>query len=67
MKRVRWATVLGVSVLLLWGAALPASGDECVVTGLRVGGEGRRADVHTSLYAPDGTLLAWARATWISV
>ncbi|RKN39957.1 hypothetical protein [Micromonospora endolithica] len=48
-------------------AALPAAGDECVVTGVQVGGEGRRAEVHTSLYAPDGTLLAWARATWISV
>ncbi|MFG1775569.1 hypothetical protein ACGFIG_03955 [Micromonospora sp. NPDC049048] len=48
-------------------AALPEPGDECVVTGVMVGGEGRKALVHTSLYAPDGTLLAWARATWISV
>ncbi|MGW4499418.1 hypothetical protein ACWENR_12520 [Micromonospora sp. NPDC004336] len=48
-------------------AALPEPGDECVVTGATVGGEGRKALVHTSLYAPDGTLLAWARATWIAV
>ncbi|MEV4463109.1 hypothetical protein AB0J51_05740 [Micromonospora echinofusca] len=48
-------------------AALPEPGDECVVTGVMVGGEGRKALVHTSLYAPDGTLLAWARATWIAV
>ena len=48
-------------------ADLPAAGDECVVTAAMVGGEGRKADVHTSLYAPDGALLAWARATWIAV
>ncbi|SCL64693.1 hypothetical protein [Micromonospora peucetia] len=48
-------------------AALPEPGDECVVTGVMVGGEGRKALVHTSLYAPDGTLLASARATWIAV
>lgn len=48
-------------------AALPEPGDECVVTGVMVGGEGRKALVHTSLYAPDGALLAWARATWIAV
>ncbi|MCL7456608.1 hypothetical protein AB0I85_00485 [Micromonospora echinofusca] len=48
-------------------ATLPEPGDECVVTGVMVGGEGRKALVHTSLYAPDGALLAWARATWIAV
>ncbi|MEV4664746.1 hypothetical protein AB0J85_22705 [Micromonospora echinofusca] len=48
-------------------SALPEPGDECVVTGVLAGGEGRKALVHTSLYAPDGTLLAWARATWIAV
>ncbi|MEU2663286.1 hypothetical protein [Micromonospora sp. NPDC007220] len=48
-------------------AALPEPGDECVVTGVMVGGEGRKALVHTSLYGPDGALLAWARATWIAV
>ncbi|MER7458588.1 hypothetical protein [Micromonospora sp. NPDC126480] len=47
--------------------ALPRPGDECVVTGVTAGAEGRKARVHTSLYAPDGTRLAWARATWIAV
>ncbi|NJP32236.1 hypothetical protein [Micromonospora thermarum] len=47
--------------------ALPEPGDECVVTGMMAGAEGRKAEVHSSLYAPDGTLLAWARATWIAV
>ncbi|PZF92564.1 hypothetical protein [Micromonospora deserti] len=48
-------------------AAPPDPGDECVVTGAMVGGEGRKALVHTSLYGPDGALLGWARATWIAL
>ncbi|MBQ1052538.1 hypothetical protein KBX50_29315 [Micromonospora sp. C51] len=47
--------------------ALPRPGDECVVTGTLIGIEGRKAFVHTSLYAPDGQLLGHARATWIAV
>ncbi|PWU46453.1 hypothetical protein DLJ47_32520 [Micromonospora sp. S4605] len=47
--------------------ALPAPGDECVVTGATVGGEGRKALVHTSLYGPTGDLLATARATWVAL
>ncbi|WP_416902544.1 hypothetical protein [Micromonospora echinospora] len=47
--------------------ALPRPGDECVVTGAAGGGEGRKALVHSSLYAPDGALLAHARATWIAL
>lgn len=47
--------------------ALPEPGDECVVTAVLAGAEGRKAEVHSSLYAPDGALLAWARATWIAV
>ncbi|GAA2703027.1 hypothetical protein ACFY2R_21225 [Micromonospora olivasterospora] len=47
--------------------ALPAPGDECVVTGVAVGGEGRKALVRTSLYGPDGRLLGRARATWIAL
>ncbi|PWR07913.1 hypothetical protein DKT68_17525 [Micromonospora acroterricola] len=45
--------------------ALPAPGDECVVTGALIRAEGRKALVHTSLYGPDGALLGAARATWI--
>ncbi|MET7865775.1 hypothetical protein [Micromonospora taraxaci] len=47
-------------------AALPAPGDECVVTGALLGVDGRKAAVHTSLYGPDGALLGAARATWIA-
>lgn len=47
--------------------ALPAPGDECVVTGMTVGGEGRKALVHTSLYGPSGELLGTARATWVAL
>ncbi|MBQ1025548.1 hypothetical protein [Micromonospora sp. C95] len=48
-------------------AALPRPGDECVVTGAVTGTDGRKAFVHTSLYAPDGRPLGHARATWIAV
>ncbi|WP_446211230.1 hypothetical protein [Micromonospora sp. IBSANI012] len=47
--------------------ALPRPGDECVVTGELVGGEGRKAVVRTSLYGPTGALLGRARATWIAL
>ncbi|MEV4198799.1 hypothetical protein [Micromonospora globbae] len=47
--------------------ALPRPGDDCVVTGATVDVEGRKARVHTSLYGPDGTLLACARATWVAL
>lgn len=47
--------------------ALPRPGDDCVVTGVTVDVEGRKARVHTSLYGPDGTLLACARATWVAL
>ncbi|MEV6376089.1 PaaI family thioesterase [Micromonospora musae] len=47
--------------------ALPEPGDECVVTGVTVSVEGRKARVHSSLYGPDGALLASARATWIAL
>ncbi|WBB51579.1 hypothetical protein O3597_02005 [Verrucosispora sp. WMMA2044] len=47
--------------------ALPRPDDECVVTGAVIGTEGRKAFVHTSLYAPDGHPLGHARATWIAV
>ena len=48
-------------------AALPEPGDACVVTGAMVGGKGRKAEVHSSLYGPTGTLLGYARATWIAL
>ncbi|MBY8873469.1 hypothetical protein K7640_16665 [Micromonospora sp. PLK6-60] len=46
---------------------LPEPGDECVVVGAAVGGEGRKAQVRSALYGPDGALLGHARATWIAL
>ncbi|MDG4833130.1 hypothetical protein O7627_28045 [Solwaraspora sp. WMMD1047] len=46
--------------------ALPTPGDRCVVLGAAVRAEGRKALVHSTLYGPDGALLAYARATWIA-
>lgn len=47
--------------------ALPAPGDQCVVMGLLLGRDGRKASVRTTLYSPTGTVLATARATWIEL
>ncbi|QKW16060.1 hypothetical protein [Verrucosispora sp. NA02020] len=66
-------TVLGADRPYLLGRiaarveALPEPGTECVVTGVVITTQGRKALVHTSLYAPEGDLLAHARATWIAV
>ncbi|MEO3817042.1 hypothetical protein [Plantactinospora sp. B24E8] len=46
---------------------LPATDERCVVRGALAAAEGRKALVHSTLYAPDGTVLARARATWIAV
>lgn len=53
--------------IAVWLDALPAPGDTCVVTGRHVGGEGRKADVLSTVYGPDGAVLAAARATWIAL
>ncbi|MEV1285648.1 hypothetical protein [Micromonospora sp. NPDC049679] len=47
--------------------AVPPAGARCVVVGASVGVEGRKALVHSTLYGPDGDLLAYARATWIAM
>ncbi|MET7418739.1 hypothetical protein [Dactylosporangium sp. NPDC005555] len=47
--------------------AVPAPGAECVVVGRHVGSEGRKATVLSTLYGPDGAVLALAAATWIAV
>ncbi|GAB3826625.1 hypothetical protein GCM10027610_008580 [Dactylosporangium cerinum] len=47
--------------------AVPAAGTECVITGRHVASEGRKATVLSTLYGPDGDVLALARATWIAV
>jgi hypothetical protein len=46
---------------------VPSPGDECVVTGEMVGEEGRKAYVRSTVYAPDGHVLATARATWLAL
>jgi hypothetical protein len=47
--------------------ALPAPGATCVVVGAARALQGRKAQVHSTVYGPDGRLLATARATWIAV
>jgi hypothetical protein len=47
--------------------ALPAPGDECVVMGRLLNIAGRKASVASVLYGPEGTALAWSRATWIAL
>jgi hypothetical protein len=47
--------------------ALPHPGDECVVVGAVEAVRGRKAEVRSTLYGPDGTLLAAASATWIAL
>jgi hypothetical protein len=47
--------------------ASPDAGDECVVTGWRIGASGRKLDAGSAVHRADGTLLASARATWIAL
>lgn len=48
-------------------AAVPAPGSRCVVMGRLLSSEGRKAEVATTLFGPDGSALAWSRATWIAI
>jgi hypothetical protein len=67
-----WA-VLGAGRVYVLGRiaavvdALPAPGATCVVVGAGDAAHGRKAQVHSTVYGPDGRLLAAARATWIAV
>ncbi|MCU1602575.1 MAG: hypothetical protein JWO22_3284 [Frankiales bacterium] len=47
--------------------AVPAVGQECLVQGWLVGGEGRKVFTGSALYDADGTVLAVAQATWITL
>jgi hypothetical protein len=47
--------------------ALPDPGATCVVVGAVDAAEGRKAQVRSTVYGPDGRPLATARATWIAV
>ena len=57
--------VLGRIAVLV--GRMPVPGDQCVVRGALTSVDGRKALVHTTLYGPDGTELARARATWIAI
>jgi hypothetical protein len=46
---------------------IPAPGARCVVTGAVAHVEGRKAQVRSSVYGPDGVLLAQASSTWIAI
>lgn len=47
--------------------AMPTPGQDCVVVGAAIASQGRKAQVGSTVYGPDGTQLATARATWIAV
>ena len=47
--------------------SLPQPGDRCVVMGQPVAVQGRKAQVLSTLYGPDGAVLAAAAATWIAI
>lgn len=47
--------------------ALPTAGEECVVMGLLLGGEGRKTWTATTAYGADGRELGRAHATWLTI
>lgn len=47
--------------------ALPSPGAQCVVVGQAVSAEGRKAQVRSAVYGPDGEPIARSTATWISI
>ena len=48
-------------------AAAPRAGEDCVVIGWRLGGEGRKHYAGSALYNSDGALLGKARQVWIEL
>lgn len=48
-------------------ASLPSPGNDCVVVGQLLSGVGRKAEVATTLFGPDASVLATARATWVAM
>ncbi|HSJ65471.1 MAG TPA: hypothetical protein VK922_16380 [Gemmatimonadaceae bacterium] len=59
------AIVLGELTAILVGQAVP--GERLVTTGWALGAAGRKRYAGSAVYAPDGTPIAVARATWIEV
>lgn len=67
-----WTALQGEAVIVLGRIAarvdaVPAVGQTCVVMGRRDGAEGRKSFTSTTVYSPDGTVLAEAAATWITI
>jgi hypothetical protein len=67
-----WAVIVAGRPYVLGRIAVeihrvPVPGQVCVVRGALAESRGRKALVYTTLYGPDGTELARARATWLSV
>lgn len=57
--------VLGELATSILGAVNP--GDRCVVIGWPIGVQGRKRLAGTAIYAPNGGLIALARAVWLEV
>ena len=47
--------------------AAPVAGQDCLIQGWLVGGQGRKVFTGSALYDADGTVLAVAQATWITL
>jgi len=47
--------------------SVPSAGEECVVMGQLLGGEGRKTWTATTAYGADGRLLGLAHQTWITL
>ncbi|MGA7689491.1 MAG: hypothetical protein WCA29_09725 [Jiangellales bacterium] len=67
-----WTALQGDAVIVLGRiaaqiSAVPQVGDTCVIMGRLVGIDGRKSFTATTVYAPDGTVLARALATWIQI
>lgn len=67
-----WATDIAGRPMVLGRMALERRGDvrpgePHVVVGWTTGGEGRKTHTATALHDADGTLLALARATWLTL
>jgi hypothetical protein len=67
-----WTALQGDAVLVLGRmaaqvSAVPVVGETCVVMGRLIGNDGRKSFTATTVYGADGTLLAQAVATWITI
>jgi hypothetical protein len=47
--------------------AVPAPGADCVVVGALESSQGRKAQVRSTVYGPDGEVVALAQSTWLAI